>query len=216
MVPGSGLPGDRGQQESLGTHVGHRRGVQEAPCWEEDSLHGAGAGGYLPQRVKGCVCSLGHVSQLTHLEWLPSLVWGRCGGGGTVLCASGRTRAKSAMGCMLGKRQDSPFQLSRPHGCTLLSAGPALLPSQNSRHLPLAAQDSITLSPALATACLPPPSPTPSPASMHPAQGLCDPGAVLPGLFRKLLNETRLTSWADVILWTREQVSMIWGFQLLP
>lgn len=33
------------------------------------------------------------------------------------------------------------------------------------------------------------------------ARDLCDQGAALPGFFRKLLDETRLTSWADVILW---------------
>ena len=36
-------------------------------------------------------------------------------------------------------------------------------------------------------------------------------GAALPGLFRKLLDKPRLTSWADVILGRRGQVRVISG-----
>lgn len=210
VVPGSGLPGDRGQQGSLSTHVGARRAVQEAQDWEEDSLHIGGWGGCVPQRMRGCVCSFSYVSQLTHLEWLPALVRGRCGGGGTILCTPGRTQTKSAMRCTMGKRQEPPSRPSQPQGCIPPSAGAALVPSQNSRHLPLATQDSIAPRPGH---CM---SPHLLPVHTRPEASVCEPGAVLPSLFRKLLDETRLASRADVILWTREQVSMILGFRHPP
>lgn len=180
--------------------------MQEAQDWEEDSLHIGGWGGCLPQRMRGCVCSFSHVSQLTHLEWLPALVRGRCGGGGTILCTPGRTQTKSAMRCTMGKRQEPPSRPSQPQGCIPPSAGAALVPSQNST----------SSCPGLHR---PEPWPLhvpPSPASTHPTRGLCDPGAVLPSLFRKLLDETRLASRADVILQTREQVSVILEFRHPP
>lgn len=180
--------------------------MQEAQDWEEDSLHIGGWGGCLPQRMRGCICSFSHVSQLTHLEWLPALVRGRCGGGGTILCTPGRTQTKSAMGARWGRgRSPHPYPHSFRDAFHPLQA----LPLSQVRTVPLATQDSITPSPGH---CMSPPSP----ASTHPTRGLCDPGAVLPSLFRKLLDETRLASRADVILQTREQVSVILEFRHPP
>lgn len=74
--------------------------------------------GVVPQRVRGCACSLSHIGRLTHLKWLPALVWGRCGGSGTVLCTPGRTKTKSAVGGLLEKRHDHHPRPPQPQGLT--------------------------------------------------------------------------------------------------
>lgn len=144
-----------------------------------------------------CLQERGTIWGWTHLEWRPALVRGGCGGGGPILCTPGRMGASQQWGGPAGTQ--GRCRPLKPCPCPGSGRG--------------------AISP-------PPPPPWPTQAlpthRTEPASGAAPrvprgpvrpafTWAELPGLFWKLLNETRLASGADVILRRRGQLSAILG-----
>lgn len=105
------LPVPLRQREEVLVHVlrgeGHDRGPRRGPqapphaaAAPGSGLQGCrGAGGeFGGSRVRRTACALGAGpwAAATHLEGLPALVRGRCGGGGAVLCAPARTEDRAS------------------------------------------------------------------------------------------------------------------------